>query len=236
MCAKCIKPLSNKSLCMKTVYKYFNSNYKWDVWVLQCLHAVFVQCYFASSISPCLSFLRSSLTVCAHAPLCLGCERAFEYLMAFLSHSRVAELTAKLRRHNYLLSTADLLVKQLLRKRHRMRRPSSGQLCILRSCLLSLAREFRDRQLLGGGERAGDEASRCCRQPGPGFFVLGTEECFFFCWGQRETMSCSRGKIDILSTNHCCCLWVFFLSVIFVLFFLAHPCSIYWPLHRVLDE
>lgn len=90
--------------------------------------------------------------MCAHMPRCvLGCECAFEYLIAFLSDSRVAELTTKLRRHNYLLSTADLLVKQLLRKLHRMRLPSSGQLCILRSCLLSLTREFRGRQLLGGG-------------------------------------------------------------------------------------
>lgn len=106
--------------------------------------------YFASSISPCLSFIRSPLNVCAHASLCLGCECAFEYLIAFLSHSRVAELTTKLRWHNYLPSTADLLVKQLLRKLHRMRPLSSGQLCILRSCLLSLTREFRGRQLLGG--------------------------------------------------------------------------------------
>lgn len=221
MCAKCIKPLSNKSLCMKTVYKYFNSNYcisEMCGFSNVCMQYLCSVILHLASARACPSYVLHWM--CAHMHRCvLGCQCAFEYLIAFLSHSRVAELTTKLRRHNYLLSTADLLVKQLLRKRHRMRLPSSGQLCILRSCLLSLTREFRGRQLLrGGGERAGDEASRCCRQPGPGFFVLGTEECFF-CWGQRETMSCSRGKIHFSFHNHCCCLWFFFFQSFLYYFF-----------------
>lgn len=168
--------------------------------------------------------------MCAHMHRCvLGCECAFEYLIAFLSHSRVAELTTKLRRHNYLLSTADLLVKQLLRTRHRMRLPSSGQLCILRSCLLSLTREFRDRRLLGGAGGAGRWRGVEVLSPARARILCAGNRVVFFCWGQRETMSCSRGKIDFSFHNHCCCLWFFFFRSFLYYFFLAHLCSIYWP-------
>lgn len=174
--------------------------------------------YFASSISPCLSFIRSPLNVCAHASLCLGCECAFEYLITFLSHSRVAELTTKLRWHNYLPSTADLLVKQLLRKLHRMRPLSSGQLCILCSCLLSLTREFRGRQLLGGAG-GGQVTRRRGAVASQGQDSLCWEQRSVFCWGQRETMSYSRGKIDFSFHNHCCCLWFFFFQSFLYYFF-----------------
>lgn len=118
-------------ICMNTMYKYFNSNSQ-----VRCVASLMSACsicaaYFASSISPCLYFLCSPLNVCAHAALCLGYECAFEYSIPFPSHGYAADLTTKLRWHNYLFCNADWLVKQLLRKLHRMRLLSGSQLCIL---------------------------------------------------------------------------------------------------------
>lgn len=167
-------------ICMNTMYftKYFNSNSQ-----VGCVDSLMSACsicaaYFASSISPCLSFLRSPLNVCVHAPLRLGYECAFEYSIPFPSHGRAADLTAKLRQHNYLFCTAGWLVKQLLRKLHRMRLLSGGQLCILRSCSVFLAGEFqRQAAPRGRGQVTGRRGA------------VASQGHDSLCWEQRSVFS-----------------------------------------------
>lgn len=133
---------SNESLCMMTMQKPFPSNYTSDVRFFRVCtqHWCSVVC------------IQDQLVIVlppAHASLWLAHECASDYLMPFPSLSSETELTSKPQRRDYLLSTADLFVEQLVRKLHRTWQLSSGQLVILHSCLLSLTREWRGEQLLG---------------------------------------------------------------------------------------
>lgn len=58
----------------------------------------------------------------------------------------------------------------------------------------------------------------------------------FFLLRSKRDHELFKGEDTFFFPQPLLLLVVFFLSVIFVLFFLAHLCSIYGTLHRVLDE